>query len=118
MERSGQNKRIEKSCRVLGKELFLSALYLDRGVLITITGGDKSHIGAVTVADETGVCSTICLPGHRENVITEQWAPVLYERLKEPVSITAGIHYDHVSKEEIGLILKAVGEMLEEICHL
>ena len=47
---------------------------LDYGYEVRIFGGQCSHVGSVTVSDEQGILQTITLPGHKENIITEQWA--------------------------------------------
>lgn len=100
---------------LLDKEITVCMQCLDHGVQVSITGGDLSHIGAVSIVDEKGELSTTLFPGHKDHVISDTWAKKLFEACSVPVVVVAGIHYDHVGKKEISAILSATDEMLREI---
>lgn len=52
---------IEISQDVLGRRITLKASVLDEGIQILLTGGNRSHVGAVTVCEyeEGNVCCGI-----------------------------------------------------------
>jgi hypothetical protein len=100
-----------------GKEIKAKVEKMEHGIVVILSGGDLPHVGAVSVADEQiGVC-TIALPGHKDQYIGEVWAKQIYAKTHVPVSVTVGIHYDHITKAEIAEIQTLAQEMLEEIIN-
>ena len=83
------------------------------GVDVLLTGGHKSHIGAVTVMDAKGNAQTIAFPGHREDVVTKHWAEAFHEKYDAPLVVSAGVHYDALAPEDLPLILEILEEMLQ-----
>ena len=61
--------------------------------------------------------TTVQFPGHKDGVISSQWSETLCRILGEPVSVECGIHFDSLSGNGIGLVVRICGEMLEEACH-
>ncbi len=110
-------KTIEKTTTVLGKEIRAIIVYTDCGINVTVAGGDKSHIGAVAIIDEQGNLTSTTFPNHKETIIAESWAKWLYEKYKQPVVVSAGIHYDGISKSEIELILQGCEKFKEELLN-
>ena len=108
-------ERKEFRCTVLNREITATVEQLDYGLSITIFGGEKSHIGATVVADEKGILHSIGLPGHRELEICEEWARDLYAVTHEPVSVTAGVHYDEISRENLKMVIQVLNEMKKEV---
>lgn len=114
MERSA-GKRIELSEEVLGRPVTAAADLLDDGIMVTVFGGEKTHIGAVTTADREGAFQTTCFPGHKESIVTQHWAQKLYERFSVPLCVVSGIHYHQLSKEGIELVLRTTDSLLEQL---
>jgi 2-iminoacetate synthase ThiH len=98
-----------------GKEIIAKIEPLEHGISVLLTGGDLPHVGAVSVADPQDGVHTIALCGHKDQYIGEVWARELCEKTKLPVSVTAGIHYDQITKAEIEEIQALAQEMLEEV---
>jgi hypothetical protein len=98
-----------------GKEIKAKVESLEHGISVLLVGGDLPHVGAVSVADSKDGVHTIVLPGHKDQYIGEVWARQLCEKTKLPVSVTAGIHYDQITKSEIEEIQALAQEMLEEV---
>lgn len=98
-----------------GKEITAEWEPLERGCLVTLFGGDQTHIGSTTMICSEGEPQTICFPGHKERQVTEQWASALYEILHEPVCVTAGIHYDHLTPEGIREVLAVTDRLLDRL---
>lgn len=84
-----------------GKPITAAFTVTNHGVQIGLFGGDKPHIGAVGVADPTGKITVTQFEGHKEGGLCQQWCETLFEAVNCPVVVSAGIHYDNASKEEI-----------------
>lgn len=87
---------------------------LDAGIHILLTGGCRTHVGAVSHAIPGEPVQTIQFPTHREGMVSERWAKVLCQRLNSPVTVNCGIHYDHVSKRDIQEIVSVTEELLRQ----
>lgn len=82
------------------------------GIHAAIYGGHLPHIGAISAVDAGGTVRTLQYPGHRDAVISEKWAVSLSNMGFAPVVVTAGIHYDALSKENIESVLMADEKLL------
>jgi tagatose-1,6-bisphosphate aldolase non-catalytic subunit AgaZ/GatZ len=103
---------------ILGKEITVCVQCLNHGVQVTITGGDLSHIGSVSIVDENGTLTTTLFPTHRDNVIGDKWAEKIYDKISMPVVVTAGVHYDNINKNDIENIINETDDMLDEVLGL
>lgn len=98
--------------RLFGKEIRAQINVLDQGLHILLVGGDRTHIGAIGYQD--GPDRRIWeFPGHKEGVVCEQWLSICCETLKIPVTVSCGIHYDGLLREEIRQVL----ELTEQMCR-
>jgi hypothetical protein len=87
-----------------------------RDTMLIVTGG-AAHIGAVSTAYfvNNGIdVQTTILPGHKEHTISEGLARKAAEVLGRTVTVAAGIHYDHISREEIDAIVVIVNERMDD----
>lgn len=129
-------QQLEIKRSLFGKDICMQLTRLDDGITVLLTGGDKSHVGAISIAEPveqktepihfaagTGVtkkqpevtCQTISFPGHKEAVISEKWATEIAEKNKCRTIVQVGIHYDNATKEQILEIVKVTEELLEEV---
>lgn len=90
---------------------------LDEGAGVLIIGGSRTHVGAFSRTGPGQDTMTVQFPGHKDGVISSQWSETLCRILGEPVSVECGIHFDSLSGNGIGLVVRICGEMLEEACH-
>ncbi len=109
-----RKKTFEMQRNLFNHSICLKVGFLDRGMHVLLTGGTQTHIGAVSVVNEMGHVQTISLPGHKEYLITEHWSQQLYLASKEPVVLTAGIHYDQLSRQEIEIVMQTVDDMFKK----
>lgn len=100
---------------VMNEKITVCARRLDEGMHVLITGGEKSHIGAISYAYPDHPVSTIQFPGHKDGIVSEQWARELYQLLGETVCVECGIHYDNLKKDEIEEVVKVCKEMLSKL---
>lgn len=106
--------------RIVMRELFgemLTARMTDfpQGTQVTVCGGTLPHIGSVSVVSPDGRVTTTEFPGHRDGVVSAKWAGVLAACGRCPAVVVAGIHYDQISKAQIGRIAEVTDEMLREL---
>jgi len=103
------NTRVELAARYAGKDL-----------VVMLTAG-RAHVGAVALAvpcprtaeGVTASCSVMTVPGHRDNIPAEKAALMLCKAYACPVSVTAGMHIDKASKEEIKLLVENTSKAIE-----
>jgi len=112
---------LEASVRLIGQD-----------VLVAIWGGEKPHIGAVSVAQPrpslknpeitSATASVICLPGHKEDELVKATSEILAAALNTLVVVTAGIHWDNINEEGIQKVIEnsktLVDLILERIASL
>ena len=95
-------------------DLFASVRLIGDDILVAIWGGEKPHIGAVAVAQPraslkdpnviSSSASVICYSGHKEDVLSKTAAEALAAAFNTHVVVTAGIHWDNLSQEDLRLI--------------
>lgn len=84
-------------------------------LLVAIWGGEKPHIGAVSVAQsrpslknpetKSATASVICFPAHKEDELAKAVSEVLSAVLDTRVVVTAGIHWDNLSNDGIKKVI-------------
>lgn len=97
----------------LGRIIWARILRLNYGIAVLITGGERSHIGAVACEGPEGQ-DGFSLPGHREDVVCRQWASRLAKLIGKQVWVACGIHYDGLSQEGLEQVMQACGRLLEQ----
>ena len=85
-------------------------------ILVAIYGGDKPHIGAVSMAQarpgpgepppNSATESTFCYPDHKEDVLTKEASATLSRELGTNVVVVAGVHYDQIDKTGIEHVIR------------
>jgi hypothetical protein len=102
--------------------LRMTALHLGRDLCVTLSGGDRPHIGAVALGRSDATTSTLTLPQHREDELARSIATQLAARFDTAVCVACGIHLDDILSEEISSVLemaetltRQLGEHLEEM---
>jgi len=101
-------------------------------VLVAIWGGEKPHIGAVAMAQPrpslkdpdvtSATASVFTYVGHKEDDLAKAAAEILASVLKTHVVVTAGIHWDNLSKEGILKIIHnseiLIDMIIEKIAYI
>jgi hypothetical protein len=105
----------------------LEALVLSIGpdLSVSIWGGTHPHIGAVALAlprpslknrrKTSATASVLTLPGHKEDVTVKAVSEALAAALKRNVVVSAGIHWDNLTPEEIGTIIRLTEKLTRQI---
>lgn len=108
-------RQFELKRTLFGADITAQITVFDEGVQVSIFGGTRPHIGAVCVANMADELSTTQFPGHRDGVISRAWAKALLEMGLCPAVVTAGIHYDDLSREQITEVVEMTDDMLGEL---
>ena len=97
-------------------------------VLITVWGGTRPHIGALSVstphperAPEEGRCSTVLqfsFPGHRDNVVACRVSERVASALQRRIVVSAGIHVPDITPAGIDTVLANTDCLIEKIISL
>jgi hypothetical protein len=94
-------------------------------VLVAIYGGDRPHIGAVSMSQArpslrdrsktSATASTFCYPDHKEDVLTKEVSMTLSAALGTNVVVVAGVHYEDIDKEGIELVIENSRKLAQRI---
>lgn len=92
---------------------------------VTIGGGEKYHIGAVSLAvpryeyknkeKRTASTSVLCVYGHREDELCYKAAKYIATSLDCTVIVSMGIHIDEIKHDEFTEIIDNVNRLLDLI---
>jgi len=106
-----ENYTMTAKVEIIGKDLF-----------ITVTGGDTPHIGTVTTLTKNTAMQTVRFPSHdgrfhKDDVLAIQIGKIIQADLPGSCTITAGIHVNHISKQQILVstsMAQALGEQIKK----
>lgn len=98
-----------------GYSIDAACTVLDEGIHVLITGGSRTHVGAVSCAFCGEEVQTFQFPAHRDGAVSEAWAKALCLTFQTPVVVNCGIHYDNVTKCEIMEIMAVTEKLLERV---
>ena len=110
-------KRFELKRTLFGADITAQVTVLDDGVHVLLTGGERAHVGAVSVVNPQGDITTQQFQTHKDGVVSEWWAKVISETGYYPIAIVVGIHYDGLNREQIDNVVKLTDDMLDELLH-
>lgn len=103
----------------------ITARWCGRDLVVTLVGGTTPHVGAVAVAQArpslrgdgstSSTTSVFALTGHKEDELA-RWAAGLLAALFDcSVVVTAGIHVDEASGEEIAELEQDARSMVQKL---
>ncbi|WP_242833060.1 hypothetical protein [Desulfosporosinus acidiphilus] len=96
-------------------QVWLTLIDTGSGLQGLLTGGEKPHVGGVVLATPRpslrgeGWSSDVYMtpvPGHKDVEVARTMAEILAQEILSPVSITSGIHSDHLNSEELDEIMR------------
>ena len=94
-------------------DIHLEARAVGGDIFAVVTGGTRPHVGAVALADSAGV-SVLQAEGHKDAVLAEMFARKLFEEYGVNVCVSAGVHVDNATSEEIALMVENAKTLLAE----
>ena len=89
-------------------------------IFAVVTGGTRPHVGAVALAEPLrdqkvrplDPPRSLTAEGHKDTIIAEMFAQALCEKYGVNVCVSAGVHVDDASKEEIALMVENAEALL------
>ena len=97
-------------------DLEAAVRWIGEDLLVAVWGGEKPHIGAVSVAQSrpslkdpeavSASASVFCFLSHKEDDLAKAISEVLAAVLDTKVVVTAGIHWDNITPDGILQIMK------------
>ncbi len=109
---------------VLDCQITIEMTALGADLNVVIAGGEKPHIGSVSMAvpreslsgtGRSATVSTYVYTGHKDDVIGNMYAETLCIKYNCKVVVTCGIHYDHIDNDGIRQVYAEMKKVLEEI---
>lgn len=110
---------------VNARPLNIEVVFLGEDIVVSLSGGDKEHIGAVSLAvphdsfaDKSKVSSTasvLCIRGHKEDEAAKRIALYLAAKLNTNVLAIVGVHYNNADMDMIKNFEKTLDDILQEI---
>ena len=100
------------------------AYYLGDDIVVSVGGGTRYHIGAVSIGvyepeRDSATVSTLCVYSHRDDSVSAYFAKKISREMKCTVSVSAGIHVDSAGENQIELLSKLSRECCDGIiCRL
>lgn len=97
------------------------AVATPRGVTVTVASVEHGHVGATAQAlprpeeGRTATTSVLAVPCHRDDVPAHDMAAALATRLRVPVAVSAGMHVDDATRDDIEALLANARELTEQI---
>jgi hypothetical protein len=94
-------------------------------LVVGVGGGEKSHVGALAVAeprpsrDKPGVISStssvITLLSHKDDIVAREAADSIARETNRVVTVTAGVHTENATKMEIETLLENSRRVTQKI---
>lgn len=82
----------------------LDSFEIGDDLLLTLTGGNKPHIGAIALAipyKQTSSASLLSVYGHKDGEIAKPIAEKVSKKLHKNVVVIVGIHLDNATENDI-----------------
>ncbi|MBE3551009.1 MAG: hypothetical protein BLITH_0531 [Brockia lithotrophica] len=95
-------------------------VHVGEDLVVVVGGGTRPHVGAVEIAVPEGPGSSVrsfLREGHREDVVVKRLLQAIGTRVRGAAVVTAGIHIDAATPEEIRRLLAHVDCLAEDIAR-
>ena len=90
---------------------------IGQDLLVTITGGDRPHIGAAALGHRDAPGTVLTLAGHRETDLALDAVERLRPIVPAGVLVSCGIHVDGAGGEEIRILCDEAHEVIEALAQ-
>jgi len=107
--------------------LEIQAQRVGSDLVVVLSGGTRPHVGATAVAQprpslrgdgsRSATASVITLLGHKEDELARWAALTLAARLGATVVVSAGIHVDDATPEQIRYLEAEARALVERLAH-
>ncbi len=94
--------------------VILKSYKIGKDRLVIISGGEEEHIGSVTLIESKDHLQTMSKKGHKDHIVSEKMANVIYDKIGKDLLVICGIHIENASKEEIDILVRNAKECVEQ----
>ena len=108
---------MEYSKTIAGITIEICEKAIGEDLVLTLSGGEKPHIGCVVQAVPRPSLSgdgTISVTGHKDEFLCRRLAENRCRETGKVVVCTGGVHMDHITGEQIEELLKNIDRMMTE----
>jgi len=101
----------------------MKSVLVGEDICVIISGGDKPHIGCVTLSVPTislsgkeaysSTTSVLNLVGHKDDELARYASSLISSRLNKTVVVTCGVHVDNITAQEIDIVIGIVHELID-----
>lgn len=102
-----------------------TAIATGAGVVITLAGGERPHVGAAGVGIPrpslqdpqrlSATSSVVTITGHRDDELAKPLATLAAARLNQPAVVVVGVHVDAATAQDIDLLSSSVRQVAESL---
>ena len=106
-------------------QLQLTATRMGRDLCVTLSGGDRPHIGAVALSQArpslkgdgtlSATTSVLALLGHKEDDVAKALAARLAASLDASVCVACGIHLEGILPEELAQVPALLEDLTQNL---
>jgi hypothetical protein len=93
--------------------VWAEAMPAGEDIVIYIGGGEKAHVGSLSLADAGHAPLSASLPGHRDHLVSSRAAARVSKELGKTCVVVAGIHVDNATRPDIELLLNNSDKCLD-----
>lgn len=86
--------------------IYAVAVSAGQDLVVFLGGGEKPHVGGVSISDPGGPPTTISVPGHKDFIVSHEVSERMSRETGRRCLVVVGIHVDNASKEDISALLK------------
>lgn len=109
-----------------GFHVRLEAVPLGADWNVSITGGDRPHIGALALGTPyqkpdrsySACASVLALPTHKEDGLAKRAAELLAKKCRHTVAVSCGLHVDHIAPDQIAGFVALAESAVNEFCGM
>jgi hypothetical protein len=94
-------------------KVWAEAIAAGEDIVIFIGGGERPHVGSLSLADAGHAPFSASIPGHKDYLVSSKVATRVSKELGKTCAVVAGIHVDNATKPDIGLLLKNSDKCLD-----
>lgn len=119
---------LKKTIKFKSKKIEFLLLEIGNDIIFIVSGGDQPHIGTISIGipcpslkipnQLSSTISTYVFIGHKDDIIANKIAHEISKRMNKKVVVIAGIHFHHLSKKDIKLVVKKSEVICQELIEL
>lgn len=99
------------------RRVYLDIIMAGDDIVIRIGGGERPHIGAISICTGADKPLTLSLPGHKDYLVSHIAAQKIFNETGRNTLVIAGIHVDDASGEDIRELMNNAEECIRRLVN-